>query len=77
VFNYWADSSNGFFWRIYDSGGSIVKSSDIGFCSQGTYTDETHSVDVTDLTGNHYIEFRRDATSSGAYLDIKTLKLLS
>lgn len=77
VFDYWANSYNGFFWKIYDPSGSTVKSSSIGFGDQGTYTNKTHSIDVSDLTGNHYIEFRRDATSSGAYLGIRTLTLVS
>ena len=77
VFDYWSNSTNGFFWRIYNSSGVAVKSSNIGFGDQDTYTKKTHSIDVSDLSGNHYIYFQRDATSSGAYLGIRSLKLVS
>lgn len=77
LFDHWSNVSNGFNWKVYDESGAAVKTSQIGFGTQGTYTKETYSIDVTDLTGNHYIEFRRDATSSGAYLGIRTLTLVS
>lgn len=77
IFDHWSNQSNGFYWYIKDSSDVVVKSSNIGFGDQNTYTNETHSIDVSDLTGNHYIEFRRDATSSGTYLGIRSLKLVS
>lgn len=77
MFDHWSNISNGFNWKVYDESGVAVKTSHIGFGTQGTYTKETYSIDVSDLTGNHYIEFRRDATSSGTYLNIRTLTLLS
>lgn len=77
LFDHWSNSSNGFFWNVYNESGTAVKTSQIGFGTQGTYTEENYSINVSDLTGNHYIEFRRDATSSGAYLGIRTLTLVS
>ena len=77
VFDHWSNSYNGYFWKVYDENNVAVKSSEIGFGSQGTFMEETHRIDVSDLAGKHYIEFRRDATSSGTYLNIRKLVLES
>jgi hypothetical protein len=77
VFDHWSNSNNGYFWKVYDENNVAVKSSEIGFGSQGTFMEETHRIDVSDLAGKHYIEFRRDATSSGTYLNIRKLVLES